>query len=226
MITVEQIQFSDSAGFLKKLTEDFQKAVIAGISARGVAHVALSGGSTPKPFYLHLNQSGIVKSKITWWLGDERWVPSDHEQSNERMIRETLGKGIEDFSSRFQSWHLADEPQKAVGLFEEKLCHHLGVPPVFDVILLGIGGDGHTASLFPGTSALEEQKRFAVVNEVPQMKSTRLTLTYPTLNSAREAWFLVSGKDKEPMVTRLVNRDQSIPSARLNVKKQKLYWLV
>jgi 6-phosphogluconolactonase len=224
---IQKIQFSDSQEWLRKITEDFQKITDQAISVRGKAHVALSGGSTPKPFYNHLNQTGIVQKQIAWWLGDERWVPVSNDLSNEKMIRESLGKGVGDFSSRFQTWHLSDDPIKAASLFEEKLCHFLGVPPVFDLVLLGVGPDGHTASLFPGTKALDEKSHFAVANEVPQQPAshTRITLTYPALNCAREIWFLVSGKDKEPMVNRLLNRDQSIPSARVNAPLQKLYWM-
>lgn len=223
---MELIKLKDSNEFLNKLTADFNSLTAPAIVSRGVAHVSLSGGSTPKPFYSHLNASGIVRQKITWWLGDERWVPVDHDMSNEKMVRETLGKGISDFSSRFQTWHLAKEPAAAAAKFEEKLCHHLGVPPVFDLILLGIGTDGHTASLFPGTKALNEREKFAVANEVPQQNGIRLTMTYPTLNAAREIWFLVSGNDKEPMVNRLLEKDQSIPSARVTAKNQKIYWLI
>jgi 6-phosphogluconolactonase len=219
--------FNDQKAWLAALADQFRSATQDAITKRTKAHVALSGGSTPKPFYSYLNERGYMRKPICWWLGDERWVPATDALSNEKMIAETLGKDSPDFKRRFQSWHLDPDPKIAAEKFEEKLCEQLGVPPIFDVVLLGVGTDGHTASLFPGTKALEERNAFAVANHVPQMpeSSTRLTLTYPTLNAARQIWFLVSGADKEPMVTRLQKGDATIPSANIQNSAQKIFWL-
>ena len=223
---IEIQRFSGESDWLGRLASDFGDVVGGAILARRMAHVALAGGSTPKPFYRALNRLDLSWDRITWWLGDERWVPPNDEMSNEKMIRESLGAGRPDFSDRFRSWHLADDPQNAALRYEEQLCREMGNPPKFDLILLGIGPDGHTASLFPGTAALSEKTRYAVANAVPQMKATRLTLTFPALDRAQQIWFLVRGKDKEPILKSLLAHPQDFPAGRIRSANQKLYWLV
>ncbi len=222
---IETLRFPDEQAWLRALVGDCRGCVDAAIASRGRAHVALSGGSTPKPFYQRLNVEPLPWNRIEWWLGDERWVLPTDPQSNERMVRETLGPGRDEFAEHFHTWHLDDDPSEAARKFEDHLKQQMGDQPVFDLVLLGIGGDGHTASLFPGTAALEEKTRNAVANEVPQMKSTRMTLTFPALNRAREIWFLVSGREKESVIQRILNRDAAFPSARVSATNQKLYWM-
>lgn len=220
---METHHFSSPELWLNTLLDRFTILSKSALSKRGTFHVALSGGSTPKSLYTALNQQPLPWNQIVWWLGDERWVKPDQADSNEKMIRESLGSGISNF--QFQSWHSSENPQHAAADYEKRLVAHVGNPPQLDLNLLGMGTDGHTASLFPGTEALHETQKFAVSNVVPQLNTTRVTLTYPTLNSAHETWFLVKGADKSEMVDRLLNRDTTIPSACVTAENQHLYWL-
>jgi 6-phosphogluconolactonase len=222
---IELISFSEESVWLTALLQDFKSLLSDGSRAnKQKFHVALAGGSTPKSFYSALNKEGLEKAGVEWWLGDERWVPPSDSSSNEKMIRETLGEGKPDFDRYFHSWHLALSPDEAAKRYESELQKHLGNPPIFDLILLGLGNDGHTASLFPNTLALDEMACDATANEVTSMKTTRLTFTYPILNRARNIWFLVQGKEKQSMIQRLIDRDASIPSARIASKKQSIYY--
>lgn len=218
---MQLLQFPTREAWLDALLRDFTAAA----KSRPRFHVALSGGSTPKPFYERLSQSTLPWSQIDWWLGDERWVPPDDPSSNERMIRESLGTVSKEFQSHFHSWHLSTESAEAAALYEQKLRKVIGTPCILDLALQGIGTDGHTASLFPGTEGLQEKIRLAISNIVPQLNTTRLTLTFPMLDQSRQVWFLVSGKEKKEMVDRLLSRDPSIPSSHIQAQDQRIYWL-
>lgn len=223
---IKDFRFSEKENWLKVLVQDFKASVDEAIHIRGRAHIALSGGSTPQSFYLRLNKESLPWDRMEWWLGDERWVPPTDSLSNERMVRETLGCRHAHFEASFHSWHLAKEPEKAASLYENQLQKHLGTPPVFDLVLLGIGADGHTASLFPNTPALEEKHRYAMANHVPQLNTTRLTITFPVLDAARQIWFLAQGKEKTSIVNQLLKRNADIPAARVQNSQQKLYWIL
>jgi len=220
---IETFQYSNQQQWLDALTRDFHEIIAEAIAARDRAHVGLSGGSTPRAFYQRLNQEPIPWGKIEWWLGDERWVPPTDEASNEKMLRETLGKNRPEFDAHFCSWHPAPGPEEAARVYQTKLRKQIGDPPLFDLVLLGIGPDGHMASLFPGTIALKEAKMFAMANPVPQLKTTRLTMTFPLFNQARRIRFLVQGKDD--MVKKFMEQDDNIPAARIQNLSQRLYWL-
>lgn len=207
------------------LVQLFKQRVEAVLQERPQVHVALSGGSTPKALYALLNKENLPWDKIEWWLGDERWAPPTDETSNERMVRESLGVNRPEFSAHFHSWHTAPDIDNCAINYGRALKAALGQPAVFDLVFLGIGTDGHTASLFPGTAALDETHHNAVANVVPQLNTERLTLTYPVLNASREIWFLAEGASKEPMIRRLMDRDASIPSARITASNQIVYWL-
>jgi 6-phosphogluconolactonase len=214
--------FETRETWLQALLERFDTLFQQAVQKRGEFHVALSGGSTPKELYSALNRRNLDWSKIVWWLGDERWVKPDHADSNEKMILSSLGGGIPQI--RFESWHTSDDPAIAAAQYEANLIRQLGSKPSIDLVLLGMGTDGHTASLFPGTAALNESTRLAVSNVVPQLNTTRVTLTFPALKMAGETWFLVKGADKSSMVDRLLQRDQTIPSACVEAENQHLYW--
>lgn len=164
--------------------------------------VALSGGSTPKRLYEVLAKPPFRES-VRWnrlevFFGDERSVPPDHEDSNYRMAQEALLSHVPVQVHRMQAE--AGEADAYERLVRERIAETRDGIPVFDLILLGMGGDGHTASLFPGTAALEERNRLVVMNEVPQMKTRRMTFTYPLINAARRVWVLVPGADKRDRV--------------------------
>ncbi len=169
------------------------------IEEHGRFAVALAGGSTPKATYevLARDYSGRIDwSKVHVFFGDERTVPPDHGDSNYRMAKETLLDHVPVGSvHRMQGELLTDEAAEA---YEAELRDFFGPEelPRFDLILLGIGGDGHTASLFPETSALEVHDRLVVANPVLKLDTTRITLTVPVINAARTVAFLVAGEDK------------------------------
>jgi len=165
--------------------------------------VVLAGGSTPRKTYEELaRRKGAIDTQRTWFLfGDERCVPPDHERSNYRMAREALFDPLGVPPERVLRMEGERDPQDAARQYEERLRAILPeADPRLDLVLLGIGPDGHTASLFPGTTALEERNRWVVANWVPQLDEWRLTLTLPILNRARGVAFLVSGADKAAVV--------------------------
>lgn len=181
---------------------------IAAAVRRG-GQIALAGGSTPRRAYELLAEMGLDWSGCELWLGDDRCVPPDHEHSNYRMVSEELVDRLP-AERRPRAWHrIRGEltPAAAAEAFEEELRASFGADaelPVFDLVLLGIGPDAHTASLFPGDAALGERERWAVGVEVPGMAPLvpRVTLTLPVLDAAREVLFLIAGADKAEAVGR------------------------
>ena len=171
--------------------------------------VALSGGSAPKPFY-ELLGGAVFAGRVRWsdvqvFQVDERCVPPDDPQSNYRMIHETF---LETSPLPKQNFHRmqGERPDRAQAAWEyaELMSRVLrpapGQFPQFDLVLLGLGTNGHTASLFPGTPVLEEREAWVAPTYVPEIDAFRLTLTYPVLNAARHVIFLVTGMDKAEIV--------------------------
>jgi len=180
------------------------------IEERGRFAVVLAGGSTPKAMYGILARDyadRIDWSRVHVFFGDERTVPPDHEDSNYRMARETLLEHILVGSVHRIQCELP--PDEAAAAHEEELRDFFGEeePPRFDLILLGLGSDGHTASLFPATSALEVHDRWVVANPVPKLDTTRITLTVPVINAARSVVFLVAGEDKAGALKEILEGD-------------------
>jgi 6-phosphogluconolactonase len=176
----------------------FVEGAASAIAERGRFAVALAGGSTPKATYevLARDHTGDVDwPNVHVFFGDERTVPPDHEDSNYRMAREALLDHVPTGSVHRMRGELP--PDEAAASYEEDLKGFFWeVPPVFDLVMLGIGEDGHTASLFPETPALGVSDRLAVANPVTKLNTTRLTLTVPVLNAAWEVRFLVAGAGK------------------------------
>jgi 6-phosphogluconolactonase len=170
----------------------------------GAFRLALSGGSTPKALYALLAGPAPAKQldwrRVALFFGDERCVPPDHADSNFRMADETLIKPLNLPRDRVFRMRGEDEPEKAARQYEDQIRKEFNAPapasPRFDLVLLGLGDDGHTASLFPGTPALRERGRLVVPNQAPQGAKQRLTFTAPLINQAHAVLFLVSGKGK------------------------------
>ena len=179
------------------------------IEERGRSAVVLAGGSTPKATYgvLARDYAGRIDwSKVHVFFGDERTVPPDHEDSNYRMARETLLDHIRVGSVHRIRCELP--PDEAATAYEQELRDFFGEElPRFDLILLGIGADGHTASLFPETPALEVADRWVVSNPVPKLDTNRITLTVPVINAARSVDFLVAGEDKAEALKEILEGD-------------------
>ncbi|MET0687355.1 MAG: 6-phosphogluconolactonase [Solirubrobacteraceae bacterium] len=183
-------------------------------------HVALAGGSTPRRAYELVAQADADLSAATLWLGDERVVPADDERSNARMVREALTDRIDaERRPRLMTVETQLDPDAAAAEYESRLREELGNHPRLDLVLLGLGPDSHTASLFPGKPALQETHR--LVTAVPEAgmepQVPRVTMTYPLLNTAREVVFLVSGGDKGEALRRAFGEppDESSPAAHV-----------
>ena len=156
--------------------------------------LGLAGGSTPAATYAELRRHTVEWGRVDAWLSDERWVPPDYQRSNGRMAAEMPMDHVEAKFHR-PGWSELMEPDDSAALYESAIraVLHDGRP---DLILLGLGEDGHTASLFPGTAALDEESRWIVANHVPQVQETRVTVTYPMLWNARLLMVLVVGENK------------------------------
>lgn len=168
--------------------------LLAGTTVRG-GHVALSGGSTPRPAYEAAARLAPDWSRVEVWWADERCVPPDDERSNYRLVRESLLDRLDRGAAIEHRIRGEVPPDQAADLYEAELK---GV--VFDLVLLGLGADGHTASLFPNDPALDELRRRAV--PVRRADVDRVTLTIPVLNAAETVVFLVAGEEKAPAVAR------------------------
>jgi 6-phosphogluconolactonase len=217
-------EFPDRESLISSLSEKISTHIRKTVQTKETCSVALAGGRTPKPIYGRLNELDLPWDQIQWLLGDERWVPPTSDQSNEFMVRDTLGVNRPEFDRTFWSWHLDKDPHKAALAYEKRITDVLGGRPVLDLVLLGLGDDGHTASLFPGSAVLQEKRKFCVAEEMGD-KGIRLTLTYPILNAAREVWFIVEGRKKTEMVQRLLKKDLTIPAAGISNIHQQLFWL-
>lgn len=225
--------FPSAEALFRGAAEAFCRLAEEAIRARGKFSVALSGGSTPRALHHELVTtfaSRVPWEKVFFFWGDERHVPPDFPESNFRMAKETLLSKLPvppDHVFRMAG-ELPDADQAAL-LYQNVLRDFFhpapGEFPRLDFVLLGIGGDGHTASLFPGTKALEERGRFAVGNWVEQHSTWRITLTYPVINNAANVMFLVEGAGKAAIVKKAL-RDQAanLPSQRVQPVNGNLMW--
>lgn len=199
------------------------------VAQRGTCHLALAGGTTPHGLYQRLANSA-VGGEVPWtdvevFFGDERDVPLDHVESNYNMAQRTLLDHVPIEPGRVHPIRGDAENLQAAAAEYEQTIRRIVPPgsdgiPRMDLVLLGMGGDGHTASLFPGTTALKEKKALVVAHFVPVLSRTRITFTYPLLNAARNIILLVTGDDKAEAVSTLLGNDSSkrqlLPAAGIN----------
>jgi 6-phosphogluconolactonase len=198
------------------------------VDARGFFRIALSGGNTPRPIYQELALEDCVWRKWIVTFGDERCVPPDDCQSNYRMASETFllvtspGEVLR-MKGEIDPEEGAEEYDVAIQLlgkrFGEKRYRH-------DLVLLGLGEDGHTASLFPETAALEETQRNVVPNFVPKFNSYRLTFTFPLINAARCVAFVINDKTKQPVIDRVLAGNSGLPSERVKPVDGEVVWFL
>lgn len=212
----------------------FVAAARRAIEDRGVFRVALSGGGTPKqvyPLLLEPSRRGTVDwGRVEFFWGDERCVPPDHPESNFGVAYGMLISQLPDVAPRHVHRMPAEAPNldAAAMSYESELRLAFGArgsaPPAFDLIWLGMGPDGHTASLFPGTAAVDEVERWVVANEVPQQDTWRMTVTYPVLLAGREVLFVVTGADKADALHAIRAGGSGLPAER--VAGEQVEWLV
>lgn len=209
-------------------------AAAAAIEERGTFRVALSGGGTPKEVYPLLLEPGrrdaVDWSRVEFFWGDERSVPPDHPESNFGVAYGMLISqlpGVRADQVHRMPAEAEDIDAAAMGYESElRLCFGArgSEPPAFDLIWLGMGPDGHCASLFPGTAALDEEARWAVGNWVPQQDTWRMTLTFPVLVAGRDVIFVVTGADKADPIRRIRTGDSGLPAER--VSGERVEWIV
>jgi 6-phosphogluconolactonase len=204
--------------------------------------VALSGGRTPKALYELLATDERYRESVSWkdvyfFFGDERHVLPDHADSNFRMANETLFKNIPVPAGNIfrvpaelaDASDAASRYQQALAVFFALNSEIEDNVPVFDLILLGMGPDGHTASLFPETTALDEKKKWVAANWVAKFASWRITLTFPVINHARAVAFLVTGRDKAPIIKKIFNGSGDslhYPVQRVDPQKGHKIWFL
>ncbi len=215
--------------------EELRSAAEAAIAEFGVFRVALSGGSTPRIVHERLVRApfrrGIDWRRTRFFFGDERCVAPDSDRSNYRMARETLFEPLGIPADRIFRMRGEDPPKAAAEAYSrllEKEFAEDGGEIRFDFVFLGLGPDGHTASLFPGTRALE-QRSPAAANWVPKFREWRLTLTYPVLNAARRTVFLVAGEEKAGPATAILKRQRgfrALPASAVQPRNGSLIWLL
>lgn len=204
--------FDDVDSLLDALARQWQTIAEQSIADHGAFHVALAGGGTPRSFYTRLTQRDM-KDAVAWgkvhiYFGDERCVPQDHEDSNYRMAKETLFSKLDIPASQVHPMYspgLSPEKNAAhyASVIEQSLSKDANGNPVFDLVLLGMGEDGHTASLFPDTEILQEQKKTVAAQFVEKLGVWRISLTYPTLNAAQHVALLVVGENKANILSEI-----------------------
>jgi 6-phosphogluconolactonase len=203
-------------------------------AANGPFRLSLSGGSTPKALYRLLGdepfRSRIAWDRVQFYWGDERFVPPDNPDSNYRMANDTLLSRIAAPARNIHPVPTNTDPGDCAGRYEALLKHDYGAQtfdparPLFDVMLLGLGDDGHTASLIPGQPVLDEQTRW-VAPVMHGRSEVRITLTYPALESSRTIAFLVTGAEKARTVRAVRDGDARLPAARIRPHGEVLWFL-
>lgn len=216
--------------------EEIRSAANDAVETRGVFRIALSGGSTPRRLYARLAErpfrGGIRGSRTLFFFGDERCVPPVSDRSNFRTAKEALFDPLNVPPERVFRMRGEDDPRSAATDYARVLAEHVEEErrlPRFDMILLGLGPDGHTASLFPGTRAVSEREKTVAANWVPRLKEWRLTLTLPVLNASRRVLFLVAGADKAAPATAILRRERGyreLPAAAVRPQHGSLLWLL
>ncbi|WP_338441401.1 6-phosphogluconolactonase [Synechococcus elongatus IITB4] len=230
-MSVHQSVVADFAAVVAAARSLVLETASQAIAERGTFRLALSGGSTPKALYEQFADSAADWAHWQIFWGDERYVPNDHPDSNERMARQAWLNRVPIPAEQIHPLPTQSaDPWQDAAIAEVELRRAFQVSeedwPVFDLILLGLGDDGHTASLFPGTAALDEQTRLVTVGD--REGQPRLTFTAPLINQARTVVFLVSGAAKQEAVQRALaaEGDSQQTPARLIQPAGQLYWLL
>jgi 6-phosphogluconolactonase len=228
----ERVQiFPDSAAVAHQVAEWMTSAAL---EAKDTFRVSLSGGSTPKTLYALLAsdefKSRFPWQRVSWYWGDERFVSYDSSESNYRMTREAMFDKAPVPAENIHPVPVDGTPEEAAQRYERTLKEAYGATildparPLFDVTLLGLGPDGHTASLLPGEPVLEERTRWvaAVSHGRPEV---RITMTYPAIESSRRVAFLVSGREKATIFRAIRAGESQVPAARVHPVGE-LFWFV
>jgi 6-phosphogluconolactonase len=241
--------FPTAANLFHAAAEEFMRVARTAIGAQGRFTVALAGGSTPKGLYTLLasNYTGFAWNRVFLFFGDERHVPPTDAESNYRMVNETLLSKIQiPGENVFRVLAENSDASLAASDYESKIRKFFqlkgGAFPRFDLILLGMGPDGHTASLFPDSPGLNDKQHIVIANWVAKFEQHRITFTFPVLNRAAEILFLVSGADKATVLAQVLRGESStlpspsppsnvpqssaLPSQVVQPSDGKLLWMI
>lgn len=237
-LTSEKIIASSTEELNKLAAAKFISLAREAILKKGKFTVALSGGSTPKALY-KLLASEKFRALIDWnrvffFFGDERNVLPDDEESNFRMADESILQPLRIPAENIFRWQTElENPEQIAEDYEQKIKDFFKLSenefPRFDLIFLGMGDDGHTASLFPHTEALREAKKIAVSNPVEKLNTTRLTLTFPAINKAANIIFLVAGESKAEVLRQVLQGEtapEQLPSQSVKPPAGNVFWML
>lgn len=220
---------SDADAAADAAAEIFTDAAENALSEGRRFKVALSGGSTPGKLYSRLVSAPIEWANVDLYFGDERNVPADDPQSNFRMVREILFDLLAIPDHQIHRWRTElGDPEATAAEYRDRLAE-LGSPPRFDLVLLGLGDDAHTASLFPNTDAVDKREISAISNWVPAIDATRFTITFPVINAASLVLFLVSGESKARAMQRVFDGSESVrdvPAIGVSPNAGRAIWIV
>jgi 6-phosphogluconolactonase len=232
------IVFPDIEDLTDAAVEHFLSVGQAAILQKGRFMVAFSGGTTPRFLYRRLTiprlQDALDWNLVHIFWGDERYVPKDHEDSNYRMACEILLDHLPIPAENVHRVQTELTPEEAARQYEGELADTFGLPlggppPRFDLVLLGMGADGHTASLFPETKVLDEQERWVVAHYVEKLSAWRVTLTPVVLNAACDVLFMVSGSDKSKAVQDVLKgpeQPHQLPAQLIQPVSKHLHWFL
>jgi 6-phosphogluconolactonase len=231
-----KIEVAGNADALSQaVAAQFVRLTTDAVRARGRCAVALSGGSTPRGVYRMLAyepfRSRVRWDQIDFFWGDERHVPPDHADSNYKMAEDAMLSKVPVATTQIHRirGEMADAERAALEYEREIRASFSDPVPRFDLVHLGLGTDGHTASLFPGSPALDDQDRLCVANWVATLGVHRITLTLPVLNAARAVVFIVSGAEKAAVVREVVRAPDAsgrLPAALIQPVDGELWWML
>lgn len=231
--SASHLVYPDADRLARATAEHFVTLAAEAIAARGQFAVALAGGSTPRAAYALLAAEEVDWSRVHVFWGDERCVPPDHLDSNYCLAREALLEHVPLPVGNVHRIRGEINPEQAAADYERTLCSFFAQRPEeptarFDLILLGMGEDGHTASLFPGTAALHEQTRWVVAHYVDKLRAWRVTLTPVVINAAAQVTFIVSGAGKADQLRQVLTgpyQPDTLPSQIVRPTDGRLLWL-
>jgi len=225
--------FEEPAELAEALADLFVDSARTAIARAGRFRVALAGGSTPRAAYALLaaqpRRSAVLWGNVFVYFGDERCVPPDDEQSNYRMANEAFLAAVSIPPDNVHRMHGEDEPQTAAAAYAKVLIADMGELPRFDLLLLGLGSDGHTASLFPGSSPATDERLLVNAPFVPKLHAYRLTLTPRVINNARHVAIATEGAEKAAALAAALNGPydpNTYPVQIIKPKDGRLTWLV
>jgi 6-phosphogluconolactonase len=230
----ETIVCRDLNDLSRRAAKEFVRLAARCVAADGRFIFALSGGATPKSLYTLLAsdefRASIPWAKIHFFWGDERCVPPDHPDSNYGMALESLLSKVAVPKENIHRIEAELPPEAAAEKYAREIREFFRLSgsalPRFDLILLGLGDDGHTASLFSGSAALDETRRFVVATYVEKLKTYRITLTLPVLNHAANICFLATGESKAGAVRDVLQRSKDFPARRIAPVDGRLVWFL